>query len=916
MFNQKKTQNKGRKKKMKNTKNKIAAIAISIVMIFIMGSSAMMAPSAHAQTTGSVLVPTLAYCNVAPNPCGVGQIVTIGFWLADPMFDSEHAKGLQVFVTTPAGVTSTLGNFTADLTGGTFTTYTPSTVGNYTFWMVYGGQQYTGTSSIYYNQGSTSEKTTLLVTNEPRGGLPDTPLPTNYWQTPVNAENVQLWSAITGSWLGFAANTFAATGGYNFTGNYNPYTQTPKSAHILWTKQYCGGGVAGGELGGSEQFSSYWVTSQYEPKYAPVIINGVEYSTWYTSSTSSKQGIIAIDLFSGKTLWVINTTSTLRCGMVTDFENINQYGVTGPFIITTGALLASETGGMAPSWHNTGTEFNIYDGLTGQFLCAVVNGSAPGYLGEDAHGNIIGYGTNSTAGSMTVTWAGTALLGTVTTTHTFVVNSTLGPNLYLWNLSLALNFNAAFNFGFSLNQAFLWKNGVMWSNPMGAYLNGALVSGLTGGGFGFSVWGQNTIVTSTGTVSVAEQRGYQVEAGFSTKDGHMEWIYNRTSADTPMLNPAYTRLSNTPSLADGIYVEINQNSYVAEGFNVDTGKSVWTSNLNVPMADGNMPNPYDSFDFETVPDATSGVLYVWALGGDVWALNITNGAIIWSWSTYQLHGPAGTESPYGTYPLWVFSDEALAGQGANTVLYLSEGHEYDPPLFHGAHELAFDGNTGKLLWSNLGFDDTATAVAYGVMTTINAYDGQVYAYAQGPSKTTVNAPSVGVTTKTPITISGTVTDISAGASQPAVAANFPNGLPCVSDDSMSGLMEAAYEQQPMPHNLTGVPVNIYVLDSNNNYRSIGTTTSDASGTYGLTWTPDIAGNYTVYAVFAGTNGYYGSAATAHFFAGSPEPTAAPTATPLSGVATQSTLMYIGIAIIIVIVIIGAVLAILVTRKHP
>ena len=460
----------------------------------------------------------------------------------------------------------------------------------------------------------------------------------------------------------------------------------------------------------------------------------------------------------------------------------------------------------------------------------------------------------------------------------------------------------------------------MWENPMNATLNGVTQS-VTLGAYGFSCWGQNTIVITTGTVSVAEQKGFQLEAGFSTATGQMEWIVNRTADSTspyyaPMLNPSYTRLSNTPSLCYGIYVEINQNSYMAEGFNVDTGKSVWTSNLNVPMADGNMPNPYDSFDFETVPDATSGVLYVWALGGDVWALNITNGAIIWSWSTYQLHGPAGTESPYGIYPIWVFSDEALAGQGANTVLYLSEGHEYDPPLFHGAHELAFDGNTGKLLWSNLGFDDTSTAVAYGVLTTFNAYDGQVYAYAQGPSKTTVSVPQIGITTATSITISGMVTDVSAGASQAAVAANFPNGLPCVSDDSMSGLMEAAYEQQPLPTNTTGVPVTIYVLDSNNNYRSIGTTTSDASGSYGLTWCPDISGNYTVYAVFAGTNGYYGSSAVAHMYVSPPPTTAPPTATPVTGLATQNSVMYIGIAIIIVIVIIGAVLAILVTRKHP
>jgi hypothetical protein len=202
------------------------------------------------------------------------------------------------------------------------------------------------------------------------------------------------------------------------------------------------------------------------------------------------------------------------------------------------------------------------------------------------------------------------------------------------------------------------------------------------------------------------------------------------------------------------------------------------------------------------------------------------------------------------------------------------------------------------------------------MTTLNAYDNQIYAYGVGPTKTTVTAPDVGVTTSTPITITGTVTDISAGSQQEAVAANYPNGLPCVSDASMTPFMESVYMQQPIPSNTTGVPVTVYVLDSNNNYRSIGSTTSDASGTYGLTWTPDIAGNYTVYAVFAGTNGYYGSSATAHLFAGEPAATNAPTATPLGNIATQTTLEYLGIAIIIVIVIIGAVLALLVTRKHP
>ena len=118
------------------------------------------------------------------------------------------------------------------------------------------------------------------------------------------------------------------------------------------------------------------------------------------------------------------------------------------------------------------------------------------------------------------------------------------------------------------------------------------------------------------------------------------------------------------------------------------------------------------------------------------------------------------------------------------------------------------------------------------MTALNAYDNQIYAWGMGPSKTTLS--TVGVTMQaTPITITGSVTDISAGSQQNAVAVNFPNGLPCVSDTSMTQFMEAVYEQQPMPTNITGVPVTFYVLDSNHNYRAIGTTTTNAKATIRL-----------------------------------------------------------------------------------
>ena len=52
-----------------------------------------------------------------------------------------------------------------------------------------------------------------------------------------------------------------------------------------------------------------------------------------------------------------------------------------------------------------------------------------------------------------------------------------------------------------------------------------------------------------------------------------------------------------------------------------------------------------------------------------------------------------------------------------------------------------------------------------------------------------------------------------------------------------------------------------------------------------------------------------------FYASAPAATAAPTATPLSGLASNTTLMYGLVAIIIVIIIIGAAIMLMLSRKH-
>jgi len=143
--------------------------------------------------------------------------------------------------------------------------------------------------------------------------------------------------------------------------------------------------------------------------------------------------------------------------------------------------------------------------------------------------------------------------------------------------------------------------------------------------------------------------------------------------------------------------------------------------------------------------------------------------------------------------------------------------------------------------------------------------------------------------------------------------NFPDGVPCVSDASMSRYMEYVYMQQPIPTDTTGVPIVLNVVDANGNYRTIGTTTSDSTGLYSYTWTPDIAGEFKIYATFPGTESYYPSQASTAFYAAQAAPQA--TAAPVENNQSAADLYFIPavIGLFIVIIAVG-LLIILVLRK--
>jgi hypothetical protein len=309
-----------------------------------------------------------------------------------------------------------------------------------------------------------------------------------------------------------------------------------------------------------------------------------------------------------------------------------------------------------------------------------------------------------------------------------------------------------------------------------------------------------------------------------------------------------------------------------------------------------------------------GKLYSAGYGGIIYTYDLKNGNLLW---TYGNGGEGNSTSMgygvRGNYPTTIYAI-------GNGIIYtITTEHTVQTPIYKGALTRGINATDGTEIFTlndYCGSFATATAaIADGFATVFNGYDNQIYSIGRGPSATTVTASPKVSTYGDNVVIEGTVVDISAGTTQNQQAADFPNGVPCASDASMKDWMGYVYQQKPLPTNFTGVQVTIDVLDSNGNYRNIGTATTDATGNYNLVWTPDIAGNYTVIATFHGTNGYWPSyTETAFNIMNAPAATPSPTPTPAS--AADLYFVPLSIGMIVAIVIIGALLAVLILRKRP
>ena len=172
-------------------------------------------------------------------------------------------------------------------------------------------------------------------------------------------------------------------------------------------------------------------------------------------------------------------------------------------------------------------------------------------------------------------------------------------------------------------------------------------------------------------------------------------------------------------------------------------------------------------------------------------------------------------------------------------------HTVETPLYQGALTRAINATTGAEVFTLSAFTGESGppgtgAIADGFATFFNGYDNSVYVVGKGPSATTVQAPQTAITTGENVIIQGTVMNTSAGTQQAAPAADFPNGVPVCSDASMAQWMGYVYQQQQAPTNFTGVTVTLTAIDPNNNYITLGTATTDATGHFIYSWqTPQV-----------------------------------------------------------------------------
>jgi hypothetical protein len=950
-------------------KNKLLAIAIAILLSVSTATTISILPFANAHSP-AWQIPTQGYIVAAPSIIGVGQPVHVYMWLtavygaaggtgastgtngstasAALLSNNYRWHNYNLTIVAPDGTKSTqIFPVISDTTSSQYTVFTPTQIGMYTFIFNFPGQVY-GENGNGYEKSTlmgdyylpVTATTTLNVQEEQEPApINSYPLPTAYWARPIYGENTDWW-AISSNWLGSGS---APPGGYSTSGSFSQLYHNDAvgslTSHVMWTRQLQFGGVVGGNQfldggsnpNGAAPGSQYFEGTSYQPRFVnPILINGYLYYTEPISFSGPSAGAtVAVDLRTGKVLWERTDVPTLSFGYIYNLWDPDQHGVFPPILFTT----------------NFARAFDAYTGEQLFNVTGVPGGtSVMGPSGEQLRYVLSNLGNSANPNYHLAQWNSSRLW--VYDINPFTGGGSLSPSLI--NVTNAANTNptthyltsAALVTSYPVSKTSnsygntITVNGNIPLNDTTMGLTGVYANTITTYDWNISLSALNSISPSPSIVAANYGdmllcRSGTLPTGFgATRNGAAQAPYtyfgvnlnaSKGAVGSILWSKSYNPPPNNLTLSaepvdftSRVFTFSYQETMQWVGYDLDSGAMLWG-----PTASQGAWDYYGYPGTTTLPGVTAyGHLYCSSFGGICYAYNLRTGNIDWTYgnggegnSTY-----GGLQVFYGVYPTQI---QAIG----NGVIYLATNeHTMPNPFYKGCVATAINATTGEQIWqlsmypSTWSSPGTEFAIGDGFTTFMNGLDNNVYSVGRGPSQLTVSAPDLAAASGQAVVIKGTVVDISAGTKQDQQAADFPNGVPCSSDASMKDWMGYVYQQKPLPTDFTGVTVSIDVVDTNGNFRNIGTATTDYTGAYSLVWKPDIPGTYNVIASFAGNNGYWPSSATTAFNVMEEHPTAtpAPTAAP-----SMSEVYFIpAIAGLFVFVAIMSVVIIIVLRKRP
>jgi hypothetical protein len=775
--------------------NKKGKSIFSISLILVLTLSALLTMMPAVMAQG---IDPHPYINAVPNPVQVNNPTLFHVGSVYPTPTSVTGwVGLSVEIVKPDGSTEWITGINTDTTGGTGVVYTPTQVGTYTVRTLFPETVTT------FNSGRVGPAGTLIAeTYSEALELVVQEDPIAFY--PYIDLPSEYWTrpfehrewGVLGSHHTHSVEP-TSSGPHNIVKPIgNEYA--PESGHVLWRYQMQVGGTAGGFLGnlGFEQGDAY-----EEKFHGVLVIGGVlifnDFEDQYGPYGPERE-VVAMDLKTGEELW--------RRELVAYDGEIDKVDIGQVFYWDS----YNYHGAFGYIWTTPGSSWHAFDPYTGRWEYSMEN--VP---------------------------SGTNIIGPRGEIYRLSINKNAGT-MRLWNSSRVVS------------NAGSWRpQGEVYNCSEGNPRNGGVewtinVTGLS------DLPGSIYKYRDTFAIGTNFQRGAKVPDGvgdiwlleYDLFAGTAEIAWQTTWT---LPTGVQTVTVEDVSVEQDLIIHSSKETRQTWGRRLSTGALVWGPTPMRHYTDNWGHSSGNSWDIIAEDKVIAG-----NYGGTVWCYDAQTGDVEW---TFDIDDPY-TEVLHNNR--WRFRPTCAT----DGKLYI-ENTEHNPrdPQPRGAPFICLDLETGEEIWRlpyRQGEWSTYAVVADSSIVMQNTYDQSFYVVAKGPSQTTVSANPAVSTHGSNVMVTGSVMDVSPGTQEAKIKLRFPNGVPAVSDESMTDMMTYVYNQYPKPMT-TGVTVKVEAWDPNGNYQDLGSVMTDSYGNFGFAFEPEVPGQYYIWATFEGTNGLYGSA---------------------------------------------------------